>query len=91
MHVEVKDPDGKVRPLADAPWGSIEAPGTGACGAMSPNRAGLHPRVGGAVPAVWLRGPLHFHLPHARRPPDLPALQLHQDGALRWWQAGKIA
>lgn len=36
--------------------------------------------------SVRLRRTLHLHVAHSRRTSDLPSLQLHQDGAVRWRQ-----
>lgn len=107
MHVEVKDPEGKVGQRSaqlrgtcgarDAQGQGGSAPGHVRGRSSSGRRVGTGQRApvtvcsvaGGAVPTVWLRGPLHLHFPHARRPSDLPALQFHQDGSLCWRQTGK--
>lgn len=84
MHVEVKDPEGKVGPPRVALAYCIRPPFGGALWACGARRTCAVPGAftrrcvaGGALAAVWLRGALHLHFPHPWRPSDLPALQLH--------------
>lgn len=43
--------------------------------------------LGDPVSSVRVRGPIHLHLPHTWRTPDLFALQLLQIFSIRWWNA----
>lgn len=88
MHVEVKDPDGKVS--IGGCYGVRGGVG-GGCTERVPLPSLLSPPLsGGAVEAVRLRGPLHLHIAHAGRAPDLPALQFHPHGSVCWRQTGNV-
>lgn len=68
MHVEVKDPEGKVRPpsLELLGWTELRRHEL-ALGEVRVEAGAFTDccAAGGAVPAVWLRGPLHLHFPHS--------------------------